>query len=523
MYKQRILRQFSFSILLTMGLFTAVISLTLNSLWELKNSYNNLSNERLPRLSKTNTLHHQIERLITLSKSLTESKNEPERQITMSEIEGVLLGINRNVDTASNAFLSRQMSVLSREVNELNALIIDKIQSTGRLFEQEQHLVETISIATTERKLSALEQKKLTELLLHITQIHQQTRINKIRKIQSDISTLLKTFPSSSANNQVFDVLGEHLLEDTGYIQNKIESLRIIGRARGRGNFVANLVKDVANTLEFQSRKTMSESLKESAEVSRAIESITHTNTIIVLVSIVISLLAIYLLYKRIVLRLVDLSKDVELASNDEIDEVASSGNDEITKLADNVNNFLNKVKEQEKTLLALSRKDPLTGIANRRAFESTFESMMAQAKRQEWNLSLVLVDVDYFKKYNDEYGHAEGDACLRLVANQLNETLTRSTDFTARYGGEEFVCLLPNTNIDTAKKKTEDLIQAILQLDIPHSQSPHGRVTVSAGVATFPFNKTSNWPPETIIEQADKALYRAKDKGRNTMDAFKI
>jgi diguanylate cyclase (GGDEF)-like protein len=149
---------------------------------------------------------------------------------------------------------------------------------------------------------------------------------------------------------------------------------------------------------------------------------------------------------------------------------------------------------------------------------------MIAQAQRNHWDLTVLLVDIDFFKPYNDHYGHNDGDACLRLVARQLNSVVLRNTDFCARFGGEEFVCLLPNTGANGAQEKAEALRLSIENMRIPHNKSAVGPVvTVSVGVATFPFIDNSNWTADIIIEQADKALYRAKADGRNRCSFFSL
>jgi diguanylate cyclase (GGDEF)-like protein len=167
---------------------------------------------------------------------------------------------------------------------------------------------------------------------------------------------------------------------------------------------------------------------------------------------------------------------------------------------------------------------DPLTSIPNRRAFDEQIRKLIALSLRNEWELTILLIDIDFFKPYNDNYGHSDGDACLRLVASQLNNVVVRNTDFCARYGGEEFVCLLPNTGSDGAKLKAEALRLAIENMHIPHiSSKVSSVVTVSVGAATFPFSTNRNWTADTVVQQADKALYQAKAQGRNRCSYFSV
>jgi diguanylate cyclase (GGDEF)-like protein len=167
--------------------------------------------------------------------------------------------------------------------------------------------------------------------------------------------------------------------------------------------------------------------------------------------------------------------------------------------------------------LETLSVTDALTGIGNRRQFDAVLAQQWRQAQRTATPLALAIMDVDWFKAYNDLYGHPAGDACLRQIAQTLEATLGRSTDFVARYGGEEFVFLAPGTELAGALQRAEKLIEAMHALRLPHSGSPYGRVTLSIGVAAMA--ATPAGEPEQLLQRADAALYRAKQQGRNRVE----
>jgi diguanylate cyclase (GGDEF)-like protein len=158
---------------------------------------------------------------------------------------------------------------------------------------------------------------------------------------------------------------------------------------------------------------------------------------------------------------------------------------------------------------------DELTGIANRRAFNRAMESEVRRQARAADDLSLLMLDVDHFKLYNDLYGHLSGDACLKEVAAALKCVLRREGDLAARFGGEEFVVLLPSTKSSGAEAVACMILKAVAALAIPHAESPYGAVTVSIGVTTWPSGVLLN--QSLLIEQADRALYAAKARGRNT------
>ncbi|MGP0170859.1 sensor domain-containing diguanylate cyclase [Pseudomonas sp. NCHU5208] len=164
-----------------------------------------------------------------------------------------------------------------------------------------------------------------------------------------------------------------------------------------------------------------------------------------------------------------------------------------------------------------LSMTDALTGIGNRRQFDAMLAQQWHQAQRNATPLALAVLDVDWFKPYNDLYGHPLGDACLRQIAQALEATLGRSTDFVARYGGEEFVFLAPMTDLAGALQRAEQLIAAVRALNLPHSGSPYGQVTLSIGVAVM--QATPQHDRQQLLERADAALYRAKQRGRNRVE----
>ncbi|MBN3880218.1 MULTISPECIES: diguanylate cyclase domain-containing protein [unclassified Nostoc] len=163
-----------------------------------------------------------------------------------------------------------------------------------------------------------------------------------------------------------------------------------------------------------------------------------------------------------------------------------------------------------------LSKLDALTQIANRHCFDQCLEQEWNRLKLSDNYLSLIIFDIDYFKDYNDSYGHLAGDECLIQVAHAAQSVLKRPTDLLARYGGEEFIVILPNTNESGAIKVTKLIQKSIQELKIPHKKKNNFQyfVTVSLGVAIQkPTDKSS---PQDLINAADKALYKAKEQGRN-------
>ena len=175
--------------------------------------------------------------------------------------------------------------------------------------------------------------------------------------------------------------------------------------------------------------------------------------------------------------------------------------------------------KQLEETLRDLSYQDGLTGIANRRRFDEKLEQEWRRATRERQPLTLIMADIDFFKNYNDLYGHPTGDECLRKIAKVLQDATSRPGDLAARYGGEEFAAILPNTSLLGAEKVAEQIRSQVEALELPHANSSVSPwVTISLGIATrVPGNDEQD---AALLEGADRALYKAKQQGRNRVVA---
>jgi len=158
---------------------------------------------------------------------------------------------------------------------------------------------------------------------------------------------------------------------------------------------------------------------------------------------------------------------------------------------------------------------DPLTGLYNRRFLEDSLNRITLSLLRSGGLLSVMMIDIDHFKQYNDTYGHSEGDTCLKIVSETIDKTLLRPDDFVARYGGEEFTVVLPHTDENGARFIAERILKSIIKRNIPHKNSKvANHVTISIGLTTI--NAKYSQTGVEYLKQADKALYRSKQNGRN-------
>ena len=158
---------------------------------------------------------------------------------------------------------------------------------------------------------------------------------------------------------------------------------------------------------------------------------------------------------------------------------------------------------------------DGLTGLANRRSFNEYLHREWLREQREKQPFSVIMIDIDHFKNYNDHYGHLEGDVCLQKVSWALQGALCRGGDMLARYGGEEFIAILPHTDLRGATELAASFHNRVRELEIPHAASPvKTTVTVSVGIASVVPNQSLT--PSQVVAMADDALYLAKQRGRN-------
>lgn len=186
--------------------------------------------------------------------------------------------------------------------------------------------------------------------------------------------------------------------------------------------------------------------------------------------------------------------------------------------LIENHENLIAESADLSKTneeLLMLSLEDPLLKIGNRRAMETDLHYAHETLLRYNMTYSVILLDVDYFKKYNDHYGHKKGDEVLQFIANYLKSCI-RGSDRLYRYGGEEFLLLLPETGLDGADLLVKRIINGLEKLHIVHEASPFGHISLSCGISSEDDEKHRSLSWEQLVNRADEALYTAKSQGRN-------
>jgi diguanylate cyclase (GGDEF)-like protein/PAS domain S-box-containing protein len=190
-------------------------------------------------------------------------------------------------------------------------------------------------------------------------------------------------------------------------------------------------------------------------------------------------------------------------------------------KLREAMSKANNELRSSNQLLKQKSRTDPLTGIANRGSFDETLEIEIRRGIRKGESLSLLLIDVDYFKPYNDFYGHTMGDKCLQRIAETINENFQRAGELPARYGGEEFGVILPGVDAQRALELANGLCESIRQLDMSHEKSlVSDSITISVGIVTLLTVSNNVFSANELVNAADRSLYQAKESGRDRVCA---
>lgn len=255
--------------------------------------------------------------------------------------------------------------------------------------------------------------------------------------------------------------------------------------------------------------------------ISGARESVMLTIELTLLSSAISILVIVLMLHFDIISPISKATKNINhiIETKDYSALVTSSRNDEIGLMEQQFNVLLNQVKRQNTELEQLATTDNLTALANRHALSKFLDNEWQRGIREQTPLSIIICDIDFFKQFNDNYGHQAGDECLVKFAQVLKGTNHRKTDLAARYGGEEFVLVLPNTPIEGAVTRAKKFKQALATAAIPHLYSLVSEsVTASIGVATL--IPCPNKTPEVLIKMADENLYFAKESGRNRIES---
>lgn len=523
----------TFTSLLVLLLFIAMAALVQNRLGSFQHLLQNITGSAIPAVVQSSRVYSQINQLLFLTEGLSRAPSQAVRHNLYQDIQLNLQGLQNLTKTwQTGLYQNAQLLALTEEIDNLNQLMSQRLELQNKVQNRQQQiyqLYEQVQLHTS--KLTLADEQRHSLWLLEFAGVVAlsgkaggSNRIMQLRQLQQQIEQqMLRQRQARMALPDNYALLAEKsdlklrslLLETEGLLPLRLAQLSIVGRATGRGNFVRNLVLDYARLAENSAYDISGTVLADAAQIQQQLQQDNRQILSGALLVILFLLVAIALIHRRVVRRLEQLNHNVLLQVQGKPTAFQIEGHDEIAAIARSFAYFASTVATQQQELQQLSYTDSLTGLANRRAFELQFTQALVQSQRQQWPLTLLMIDVDCFKAYNDHYGHQAGDDTLLRIAQLLQQGINRGSDLVARYGGEEFVAILPDTNATGAAAIAAQLLQLFRQAALPHQYNLAGDyVSISIGICCIDAASIADY--DTMLRRADNALYQAKANGRN-------
>lgn len=516
--------------LLVLLLLISMAAMMQSRLLGFQSNIGDIANNAIPSVVHSSKVYSKINQLLYLTEAMGQAPSQAVRHNLYLDIQQNLLGLEQlTADRQSVLYQEAQLVALTEELTSLNELTSQRLdlqqQVQARLtqvYSLYEQLQRTAKVETAAAGKQAAGLLDVAEVVAQSGKAITINRLLMLRQLQHQVSVQLDRLAAGNNNqapktNMQQQQLQQLLLADDGVFPLRIQQLVTTGRANGRSNFVRNLVLDYARLAENSAYDVSVTVLADAELSSKQIRQYSQQILVVSALAILFLAAGIYLVHLRVVRRLEQLNTNVlkQLQGKPAAHQIA--GHDEISAIARSFQFFAATVKQQRQELELLSYTDSLTGLANRRALELRLNEQLSQAQRQQWPLSLLMIDVDCFKAFNDHYGHQAGDSTLQHIATILQQGFNRATDIVARYGGEEFVVILPNTNKTGALAIAHQLQELVGQAAIPHEHNlaaPY--VTISIGIAALDRAGPADY--DLILRQADNALYLAKGAGRNSV-----
>jgi diguanylate cyclase (GGDEF)-like protein len=488
-----------------------------------------ISDKSLPNLILISQLYSHAATLLESSAVMSKSSSNASKRLAEKQLQTNLINVRKAAEKIfKNEFLDTQLDTISIELDELSTLIEDRLQTIDNIEFLRTKIYElnaqTIDIEIQSSPAWAL---GVSQVLVNVSRALNEKKLQRVRflfillkKQLNELGAIAAKGQNNAEKRQLTNQFKTLLFSENGMEALKIKSLRLDGRAIGRENFVHNLILDYVAQLGFVTNDTEQ---KITLQVASSVINMKQQTQLIksILIGGVIFLLFIVILFQKRVLKRISLFNHIVRRETQGFEsQTVLNGNDEITDLAEAFNEFTQTIEIQKQKLEQLSMSDGLTGIANRRALDLRLKHDIELSVRQKSSISVLLMDIDCFKLYNDNYGHIAGDQCLKDISKIIDESLHRDSDFVARYGGEEFVCVLPNTDSKGAQEIAMHIIEKLRHNALPHMYSNVADyVTISIGIATSQPNALLT--AEAIIKQADTALYAAKKSGKDKYSLY--
>jgi diguanylate cyclase (GGDEF)-like protein len=524
-----LVKVFSAGLVGILFIFILLSYFTFTRLLSFESTLTEVSDKSLPNLIRVSQLYGQAATLLESTDLLSKSSSNASKRLAEKRVQDNINSIRMAAkEVFANEFLDTQINTIAIELDEYSALIEDRLQTFGS--------IELLSVQMYRLNAQAISLNKQTsptwslgfsQVSVNVSRALNEKKLQRVRFLFNQLKDQLNELSAISAKGQdkavrrqLTNQFKTLLFSEDGLESLKIKSLRLKGRAIGRENFVHNLIVDYLAQLGFVTNETEQNT---TSQVASSVTKMKQQTQFIRLILIggVVFLLAIVILFQQRILKRIRIFNNM-LRSEAQGAEYKTllNGNDEITDLAEAFEEFTQTIAIQKNTLEHLSMSDALTGIANRRALDIRLKHNIELSSRQKSSIAILLMDIDCFKLYNDNYGHIAGDQCLKDISKVICGSLHRDSDFVARYGGEEFICILPDTDSKGAQDIATHIIEKLKHTALPHKYSNVANyVTMSIGItASIPDGVMS---PEAIISQADTALYVAKESGKNAYSLY--
>lgn len=525
-----LVKVFSAGLVGILFIFILLSYFTFTRLLSFESTLTDVSDKSLPNLIRISQLYSQAATLLESTELLSKSSSEASKRLAEKQLQANLIDIRKVAKVIfENEFLDTQLTTIATELDEFSALIEDRLQTINNidLLTTQMYELNTQAI-NIEKQNSSTWALGFSQASVTVSRALNEKRLQRVRFLFNQLSKQLGELDAISSKEQdkadirleLTNQFKTLVFNENGMEALKIKSLRLAGRAIGRENFVHNLIEDYVAQIGFVTGETEQNITLQVA--SSVIEMKKQTQLIrFILIGGVIFLLVIVFLFQQRVIKRIRIFNQVVLSETQGFEnQTVLDGNDEITDLAEAFKEFTQTIEMQRHELEQLSMSDGLTGVANRRALDIRLKHDLELSTRQKSSVAILLIDIDCFKLYNDNYGHSAGDQCLKDISKLICDSLHRDSDFVARYGGEEFVCVLPNTDSKGAQEIATHIIERFKLVALPHRYSNVADyVTGSIGIATSqPGHLLTQ---ETLIKQADTALYVAKNTGKNSYSEY--
>ena len=524
-----LVKVFSAGLIGILFVFILLSYFTFTRLLSFESTLTDVSDKSLPNLIRISQLYSQSAKLLESTELLSKATSNASKRLAEKQLQTNLVNIRKAArEVFENEFLDTQLNTIAIELDELSTLIDNRLKAV----EDIQLLIDKVYALNTqsidiEKNSSSSWALGFSQASVNVSRALNEKKLQRVRFLFNQLNEQLKALDAIATKEQNKEVRNQLtkqfktlLFSENGLEALIIKSLRLEGRAIGRENFVHNLIEDYVSQLGFVTNETEKNITNQVAISVKEMKKQTDLIRFILIGGVGFLLIIVILFQQRVLKRIRIFNHIVRNKTQGSEYQTMLDGNDEITDLAEAFKEFTQTIEIQKQKLEQLSLSDGLTDIANRRALDVRLKHDIELSARLKSSVSLLLMDIDCFKLYNDNYGHIKGDQCLKYVSKVISDSLHRESDFVARYGGEEFVCVLPNTDSKGAQDIATHIIEQLKLKAIPHEYSKVADyVTLSIGIATSQPNAVLT--PEAIINYADTALYNAKERGKNTYSLY--